>query len=130
MKQQKRLSAVPNILKLAAVLRFFAEGGYQKGVGNDFNLGLAQPTFSLILKEMIPILETLLCPKWISFIYTENEKQAAKLYFLEKCGFPGVIGCVDGTHINIIKPKEEIQHLYYNRKGFHSINAMIVSITE
>lgn len=77
---------------------------------------------------MIQIMETFLCPKWIYFNYSEEEKLAAKLYFFEKCGIPGIIGCVDGTHIRIIRPKEDIQHLYYNRKGFHSINAMIVSI--
>ena len=28
-------------LKLAAVLRFLAEGGYQHGVGKDFNIAIA-----------------------------------------------------------------------------------------
>ncbi|XP_054727491.1 putative nuclease HARBI1 [Anastrepha obliqua] len=38
----------------------------------------------------------------------------------------GIIGCVDGTHVKIVAPRKEVQHLYYNRKGFYSINAMIV----
>nr|XP_036213841.1 uncharacterized protein LOC118680020 [Bactrocera oleae] len=37
-----------------------------------------------------------------------------------------IIGCVDGTHIKIIAPHKELQHLYYNRKGLFSINAMIL----
>lgn len=37
-------------------------------------------------------------------------------------GFPGVIGCVDGTHIRITSPKKNIQRAYVNRKSYHSIN--------
>ncbi|XP_031327682.1 putative nuclease HARBI1 [Photinus pyralis] len=33
--------------------------------------------------------------------------------------FPGVIGCVDGTHIPI--PGSGSDNSYYNRKGFHSV---------
>ncbi|KAG8234316.1 hypothetical protein J437_LFUL013056, partial [Ladona fulva] len=38
---------------------------------------------------------------------------------------PGVLGYVDGTHIAIKTPREE-EHLYFNRKHYHSINAQIV----
>lgn len=55
-------ASVPMILKLAATMRFLAEGGYQNGVGNDFNLGLAQPTLSKILTEILDIIETHICP--------------------------------------------------------------------
>ncbi|XP_067633779.1 putative nuclease HARBI1 isoform X2 [Eurosta solidaginis] len=57
---------------------------------------------------------------------TEAEYTECKEYFFEKTGFPGVIGCVDGTHIKILAPRKQYQHLYYNRKGFFSLNAMIV----
>ncbi|XP_046389249.1 putative nuclease HARBI1 [Ischnura elegans] len=39
---------------------------------------------------------------------------------------PGVLGYVDGTHIAIKAPREE-EHIYVNRKLFHSINSQIVS---
>ncbi|XP_055905488.1 putative nuclease HARBI1 [Eupeodes corollae] len=70
-------------------------------------------------------MENQICRKWIKFNYSEVEK-SAKLYFFERSHIPGVIGCVDGTHIKIASPKKELQHAYYNRKGFYSINAMIV----
>ncbi|XP_054745279.1 uncharacterized protein LOC129249469 isoform X1 [Anastrepha obliqua] len=38
--------------------------------------------------------------------------------------FPFVIGCVDGTHVKIPKPKED-PISYYNRKGFYSINVQV-----
>lgn len=114
------------IIKLAAALRFFAEGTYQKGVGNDLFVGMAQPTFSKVLSEVLMILENHLCPVAIRFPIDDVQKDAIKRGFYGKTGFPGIIGCVDGTHVRIISPATD-QHLYYNRKGFHSINVMLVS---
>lgn len=122
-----RCSDIPPVLKLAAVLRFFAEGGYQTGAGNDFHLVISQPTFSLILKETLDIFENFVCPKWISAVMTTAEKHEAKVAFYEATGFPGVTGCIDGTHIKIFAPPPHMRHLFYNRKGFYSLNAMIVS---
>lgn len=47
---------------------------------------------------------------------------------MEKTQFPGVLGAIDCTHIPIIAPVQE-EHNYLNRKGFHSKNVQIVSIT-
>ncbi|XP_067634770.1 putative nuclease HARBI1 isoform X2 [Eurosta solidaginis] len=57
---------------------------------------------------------------------SEEENMEAKIYFFEKAGFPGVVGCVDGTHIKISAPSKLEQGLYFNRKGFFSLNAMII----
>lgn len=57
---------------------------------------------------------------------SDVEKQEAKRYFYDKSRIPGVTMCVDGTHIKIFKPSVDT-HLFYNRKGFYSLNAMIVS---
>ncbi|XP_065093820.1 putative nuclease HARBI1 [Ochlerotatus camptorhynchus] len=119
-------SSVLPITKLSAALRFFAEGSYQKGVGNDVFAGMAQPTLSKTLASVIDILETQVCPMVIQFPMQDAEKDAIKLGFYEKTGFPGVIGCVDGTHVRIFPPPADVQHLYYNRKGFHSLNVMLV----
>ncbi|XP_055644036.1 putative nuclease HARBI1 [Toxorhynchites rutilus septentrionalis] len=111
--------------KLAACLRFFAEGNYQLGAGKDFHIAMAQSTFSKVLSEMLNILERRLCSKWISLEMSENEQRRAKLYFYEKSGIPGIIMCVDGTHIKIIPPNQN-RNLFYNRKGFYSLNVLIV----
>uniref|UniRef100_A0A182S0B7 DDE Tnp4 domain-containing protein n=1 Tax=Anopheles funestus TaxID=62324 RepID=A0A182S0B7_ANOFN len=55
----------------------------------------------------------------------EQERQEAKEYFLLKSGIEDVIMCVDGTHVQIKKPKDR-PRLYLNRKSFYSINTMIV----
>lgn len=50
--------------------------------------------------------------------------------FFEKTGFPGVIGAIDGTHIAIFPPESEREHLFINRKLYHSLNVMIVIIKQ
>lgn len=119
-------SSVLPIIKLSAALRFFAEGGYQRGAGNDVLVAVAQPTMSKMLSKIVDVFEELVCPVAIIFPMNDQEKNSIKMGFYEKTGFPGVIGCVDGTHVNIFKPKFDVQHLYYNRKGNHSLNVMMV----
>ncbi|XP_055589422.1 putative nuclease HARBI1 [Uranotaenia lowii] len=119
-------ASVSPVIKLSATLRFLAEGSYQKGTGNDVFVGMAQSTFSKMLSQVLDVLEPGICRNAIQFPKEDTEKNAIKLGFFQKTGFPGVIGCVDGTHIKIIKPSPDIQHLYYNRKGYHSLNVMIV----
>ncbi|XP_055920537.1 uncharacterized protein LOC129952116 [Eupeodes corollae] len=126
LKPIKSQQSIPNVLKLAAVLKFFAQGSYQLSVGNDFNIGMAQPTVSVVLSELLGVLENYICPKWIKFPYSQEEERRAKIYFFEKCGIPNVVGAVDGTHVKILGPKKDLRHVYYNRKGYYSINAMLV----
>ncbi|XP_055910734.1 uncharacterized protein LOC129945099 [Eupeodes corollae] len=110
----KQKFGVPPIIKLAATLRFLAEGGYQKGVGKDHEVGLAQPSVSLIMAEVLNVLEERLCPEWIKWP-TQNECRRISQDFFMKFNMPSIIGCVDGTHVNIISPSHN-KHLFYNRK--------------
>ena len=45
--------------------------------------------------------------------------------FREISGLPGIIGAIDGSHINIIPPDDDEQS-YYNRKKRHSIQVQAV----
>jgi len=107
-------------LKLAATLRFLAQGSYQQSVGNDLNVNVAQSTFSELFTSTLNILEEKLLPEWVNLNLNDAEKRESKQFFYEKSGIPGVTMCFDGTHIKIIQPKDN-QHLFYNRKGFYSI---------
>ena len=44
--------------------------------------------------------------------------------FVEVAGMPGVMGCIDGTHIRILAPHQQ-EWAYVNRKGYHSINVQV-----
>ncbi|XP_021712444.1 putative nuclease HARBI1 [Aedes aegypti] len=80
---------------------------------------------SKVLQLVLDILEKEICPVEIVFPTDEREKHIIKQGFYEQTGFPGVIGCVDGTHVSIIAPTHD-KHLFYNRKGFYSLNVMLV----
>ncbi|XP_061497331.1 putative nuclease HARBI1 [Anopheles gambiae] len=54
-----------------------------------------------------------------------GQQQEARRYFFGKSGIPGVVMCADGTHIKIIAPQND-RDQHYNRKGFYSLNALIV----
>ncbi|XP_017483193.1 PREDICTED: putative nuclease HARBI1 [Rhagoletis zephyria] len=80
---------------------------------------------SRCLIEVCKAIEKTLCQQHINFASTDAEETEAKLYFYEKCGIPGVLFAIDGTHIQMIRPTRN-EHLYYNRKLKHSMNAMVM----
>lgn len=117
---------VPEIVRLASVLRFLAVGSFQGVIANDLNISMDRTTFCKILWNILNILEETLCPLWIQLEMDESEARASKLHFYEKFKIPGVIGSVDGTHIRLVKPTSGSE-LYYCRKGYYSLNVLIVS---
>ncbi|XP_058127713.1 putative nuclease HARBI1 [Anopheles ziemanni] len=110
--------------KLAATLKFLAQGSYQLGVGNDFTVPMAQSTFSETLNETLRTLEQHLKP-YITLEMSVREKEEARRFFYDKSGIPGITMAVDGTHIRIVAPKEN-PVMYFNRKGFYSLNALMI----
>ena len=47
-------------------------------------------------------------------------------FWKENNHIPGVVGCIDGTHIRIKRPVHNGQG-YYNRKGYYSMNVQGIS---
>lgn len=110
-------------LQLAVTLNFLGSGGYQRQVGADWSAPMGQSTICEVTTSTLRQMERKLCPLKIKFMPSALER--TKTHFYEKFGFPGVIGCIDGTHIMILRPTEN-EHIFFNRKGRHSINAMII----
>lgn len=119
-------SSISPCIELACTLRFLADGGFQKAVGKESDVALGRSTVGKILKRVLAILEKYVCPVWIKLNITNSERSQSKRHFMQKFGIPGIIGCVDRTHIRITKPHID-PNLFYNRKEYFSINAMIVS---
>lgn len=63
-------------------------------------------------------------PRFVRFPNDENS-QPIKDGFWNMRRFPNVIGCVDGTHVWIIRPREH-EAQYVNRKNYHSINVQVI----
>jgi nuclease HARBI1 len=121
-----RNSAIDAQRKLAIALRFYAVGSYQKCVGSQLLLATAQSTVSKIISDVTSILERKICPTWIKWPDSNEEKRKLKAKFFEKYQFPGVIGAIDCTHVAIIAPTDA-ENVYVNRKGYHSMNVQLVS---
>lgn len=66
LSETKKSFGIPPFVKLSACLRFFAEDGYQKGVGRDYEVGMAQSTFCEVLSKVLDALEKSLCAEWIN----------------------------------------------------------------
>ena len=106
-----------------AALRFYASGSFLQGIGDT--LGLSKSAVSRIVTNV----SSALARKQKDFIKwptTEEEIARTKRGFYDKGGFPGVIGCVDSTHIRLQAPHEN-ENDYVNRKDFHSINVQAIS---
>lgn len=52
---------------------------------------------------------------------TDLEKEQPSNFFLQRKGFPNIIGAIDGSHIRIDKPVEDPDS-YINRKQYFSIH--------
>ncbi|XP_063836073.1 putative nuclease HARBI1 [Ostrinia nubilalis] len=122
LKSTKRISLE---LKILCALSFYATGSYQRLVGMAKHLG--QTTVSKYVRE---VTDALVSPPilnfYIKFPTTREQRDAVKNQFYSKFGFPGVIGCIDGCHFHVFKPKKDIEHLFYCRKHFHSLNVQMI----
>ena len=83
---------------------------------------MSQPSVSKIVKNVSAAIASL-APEIIKFPNPATEGQVMQ-QFSAIAGMPGVIGCVDGTHIPIKSPGGPNSEIYRCRKGYFSINVM------
>ncbi|XP_026737329.1 putative nuclease HARBI1 isoform X2 [Trichoplusia ni] len=127
MQSPKRRSDLLPKYKVLVALSFYATGSYQRLVGGSYGTLMSQQSTSRSIREVTAALNhPLIQRKWIKFPQTRRERDAVKLRFFEKFSIPSVIGCIDGTHIAIIRPSEN-EERFFNRKHFHSRNVMIIA---
>ncbi|XP_065358696.1 putative nuclease HARBI1 [Calliphora vicina] len=112
------------VKELASTLSLLASGSFQYAVGNDYLIGMSQSTISKMVTRVAKEMEVKLCPNLIKF--DPEQSNECMETFMRKYKIPGVIGCIDGTHIGLQKPSDN-EHMFFNRKGFHSLNSMVVN---
>ncbi|XP_063316983.1 putative nuclease HARBI1 [Pelmatolapia mariae] len=106
---------------ICIALRFFANGSFLYNIGDAEHVSKA--TVCRAVRNVTVALKRLL----YSFVVFPGHRPTRfiKEGFHKIAGFPGVIGCIDGTHIPIIAPSVN-EGDYVNRKSFHSINVQII----
>ncbi|CAG9094750.1 unnamed protein product [Plutella xylostella] len=126
MKQPTRVTDISIRYKILVALSFYATGSYQRLVGNSHGTLMSQQSVSRAISEVTCALNNpTVVGKWIKFPQNEVEREILKRRFYEKYGIPAIIGCIDGTHVAIIRP-QNFEERYFNRKHYHSRNVMII----
>lgn len=119
---------IPSHIQILSALQFYSHGAYHKIVDLELLMPMSRPVVLRCVREVTNAIIKCL-GHTIAFPCSNAEVQQKKIDFMRKTGFPGCVGCVDGTHIAIIAPTVDNQNsalLYYNQKGFYSINVQIV----
>ncbi|XP_054259624.1 putative nuclease HARBI1 [Macrosteles quadrilineatus] len=110
-----------------------ASGSYQECIGQNRYLGMSQSSVSNCLHSVCDAMEPVL-KNYIKFPSSQREMADINHGFWKKYRFPGTIDAIDGTHVAITSPPkndpEHPEHIYLNRKNFHSINTQIISDSE
>ena len=105
--------------QLLIALRFYACGSFQQVVGDT--VGVEKSTVCRIVRRVSLALSRLL-PQYCNWP-TEERKNEIKAGFFQVAGFPGVVGCIDGTHVRIqvgsVIPL--ILQLFQDKAGIHKL---------
>ena len=112
-RDTKRNQALSPTLQVLVALRFFASGSFLQVISDTVGL----PKSSVL--RVVSNASLALATKQREFISWPSplEIQEVKRGFYDKGGFPGVIGCLDGTHVRIQAPSAN-ESDYVDRKGF------------
>ena len=121
-RKTRRNHAMSPSKQLLVALRFFASGSFLQVVGDIEGVDKSSASRAVQHVSQLLAAKQEMFIKWPT---TAAEVNANKNGFYRKRRFPGVIGCVDGTHIRITAPHDN-EADYVNRKGFHSINVQAV----
>ncbi|XP_056001720.1 putative nuclease HARBI1 [Ostrea edulis] len=63
--------------------------------------------------------------QFIRFPVQADQIRRNQEHFLQVAGFPGIVGSIDGTHVQIIAPSVD-ENEFINRHHYHSINVQVV----
>ncbi|KAK9728437.1 DDE superfamily endonuclease [Popillia japonica] len=131
MHPQERASALNVQTKILVALNFFATGSYQHPVGLNVFLGVSQASVSRCIAEVSRALNRPdIFNQWVQFPRNMAELNRVQQQFYNKFQIPGVIGCIDCTHIAIFPPvlnhPINPEYIFVNRKGYHSINTQLI----
>ncbi|KYN11025.1 Putative nuclease HARBI1, partial [Trachymyrmex cornetzi] len=127
LQAQHNSGLAPEIQVLAAI-RFFANGSYQRPARNQCELQISQPSASRCIRKVARLINMYLLRERLKFPMTQVERAIARNKFTQAPqSFPGAIGAIDCTYINILAPPIH-EEAYVNHHGNHSLNVQAVRL--
>lgn len=119
-----RNHALTSTQKLLLTLRYLATGKMQLCNGDD--MGVSQPTVSRAISVTLQSLSSdRMVQQFIRFPVQADQIRRNQEHFFQVAGFPGIVGAIDGTHVQIIAPSVD-ENEFINRHHYHSINVQVV----
>ncbi|KAJ0169386.1 hypothetical protein K1T71_014973 [Dendrolimus kikuchii] len=104
-KKAKKSTDLSVESKILTALSFYATGSYQRPVGDINAHSLAQQTVSSVIREVTRCIDSPeMRRKYIHFPQNLEERNKIRARFYEKFKMPGILGCIDCTHIAIVRP--------------------------
>ena len=105
------------------VLRFYVTDSFQMLIGDM--LGVHKTMVCRILDEVTAAIASL-SQKYVHCPATTDERHRTMQQFCVVSGIPGVLGAINGTHVAIQSPGGDDADIYWNRKGYFSVNVQLV----
>ena len=123
-----RKTALSPESKMLVFLDYVRSNSLQRSLGKANHAGLHQSTVCRIIKDVSASINE----HFHQFVIfpDERERDAISKQFIAMDNFPGVFGCLDGTHISIKRPPFHTvpaPERFYKRKSRYSINMMALS---
>jgi hypothetical protein len=114
--------AIPVLVRVAVTLFKLTHGASLLVYSEMFAVG--KSTCSAILRETVWAINDCLRHeiKWPSGERLQQTQQD----FQQLCGLPAVVGAIDGTHINISKPRHGAEDYYYFKSRGYTLNCQAV----
>ena len=115
--------AISSMKKVDICLYYLKDTGSLSMTANTF--GVHTSTASKIIREVCSAITHKLGPKYVKLLQTEDEMIEKAAEFVSKYGMHQAFGCIDGTHIPILRPFEYSQD-YFCYKQYFSLNVQAV----
>lgn len=113
---------MPPHLQVLLAMAAMASGSHQMEVADSYDV--SQQLISIVLARVSRALAGL-AREYVKFP-SPNALTTVIEDFYAIAGMPGVIGCIDCTHIKIARPPREDSEVFRCQKGFFSINTQAV----
>jgi hypothetical protein len=128
--EHPRVTDISIETKVLVALRFFAAGSYQLDVGLSYHFKISQASVSRCINEIVnAVNRPEVFNTYVKFPSTLEELTTIRTAFQRQHNFPGVIGCIDCTHVAIFPPynnPDNPEYVYVNRKNYHSLNVQLI----